>query len=313
MVSLIICSINQERCEKLLKNISDTIGVEFETIVFDNKIEKWGICKVYNYCAKKAKYPYLCFVHEDILMGTKDWGRIIINFMNNTTDCGVIGFAGGTVVEKNFLGWGYGTGNRYCNYYDPGFKQKNQEYNVKALDKHYSNPNNEEFAKALTLDGLFLFVKKEVWIKSPFDEDMFQGFHFYDADFTFGIAQKKQNYVCFQADIYHFSGGNVDRVYCENARNFQHKWKNKLPHCIEKQRITIVDELNTAFELFNYSKCFGYTFWKCISHLIKINGYIFFLVFLYYNSCKFGKKIIKGFYRSIVPQKFRNKKSNVKT
>jgi len=36
-ISVIICSINSERCEKALLDISKNIGVEYELIVFDNR------------------------------------------------------------------------------------------------------------------------------------------------------------------------------------------------------------------------------------------------------------------------------------
>ena len=125
MISIIICSINPERCEKLLKNISETIGIDYETIVFDNRKEDWGICRVYNYCAEKAKYPFLCFAHEDILIGTKNWGKTIIDFIAKTPDCGVVGFAGGLQVQKNFSSWW--AGEKRMNVCD-GYNGKNGTY-----------------------------------------------------------------------------------------------------------------------------------------------------------------------------------------
>jgi len=83
-VSLIVCAINLKLCEQMLESIKNTIGTEFETIVFDNNEARWGICNVYNHCASKAKYKYLCFVHEDVIMGTPDWGRMMIEFIEKT-------------------------------------------------------------------------------------------------------------------------------------------------------------------------------------------------------------------------------------
>ena len=116
-LSIIICSINPERAAKALLDISKTIGIEYETIVFDNREHKWGICKVYNYCAEKAQSSYLCFMHEDVAIETRDWGKIICGFLEKTTDCGVIGFAGGLSACRNCTSWG-GGGDGVVNVYD---------------------------------------------------------------------------------------------------------------------------------------------------------------------------------------------------
>jgi len=115
-ISVIACSIKPELCSQMLESVKKTIGISFETIVFDNREKKLSICQVYNYCAKKAKFPYLCFIHEDVMMLTSNWGMNMVAFSEKTPNCGVIGFAGGAVAMKNFWGWDFQKG-RY-RYYD---------------------------------------------------------------------------------------------------------------------------------------------------------------------------------------------------
>ena len=93
MLSIITCSIKPEQLKAFKKNIEDTIGIPFELIAFDNRVHQYGLCKVYNECARQAKYDFLCFAHEDISFQTYDWGKIIISELSKP-DCGVIGFAG---------------------------------------------------------------------------------------------------------------------------------------------------------------------------------------------------------------------------
>jgi len=127
------------------------------------------------------------------------------------------------------------------------------------------------------LDGLFLFVKRSIWKENPFDEEKIKGFHFYDADFSFGVAQKWQNYVCLTVDIYHFSFGNCDRIYYENARIFQKKWKDKLPYSINKQKVSLIYELKSA-GLFLY-KSYRKGLRDNVKHFIEINGIFYFFLF----------------------------------
>ena len=77
MFSIIVCSIRPNEAERLRKNIEETIGVPFEFLAYDNRGTGKGICQVYNECAEKAQYPYLCFVHEDIEFTTNKWGEKI--------------------------------------------------------------------------------------------------------------------------------------------------------------------------------------------------------------------------------------------
>jgi len=296
-ITVIVCSKNPEQCEETIESIKNSAGVDIETKIFDNRDLNWGLCKVYNYCASDAKYSYLCFAHEDIIISTPGWGRIFIEYINKTPNCGVIGFAGGMMVSKLFLSWNDENKDNYrCRYYDPDRRDK--EISINNLKLKYNNPYNECFANVVTLDGFFLFVKKETWEENLFDEKLFHGFHFYDADFTFGIAQKKQNYVYLQADIYHLSGGKRDENFYKNAMVFQKKWKDKLPYNNKKN---IKKEMINAFELFNHSGYYQYKLKEIFLHLIEINGCLFFLLFLLYLFYRTIKKGIKIFIRQYQP------------
>ncbi|MDR0540254.1 MAG: glycosyltransferase family protein [Spirochaetaceae bacterium] len=289
-ISVITCSVNPHLCAQMAESVKNTIGTAFETIIFDNREKNLGICQAYNYCASKARFPYLCFVHEDVILPTPNWGMSMVRFAERTPDCGVIGFAGGTTAKKNFMSWEFGPKGRY-RYYDSMYGGRAHSFD--DLSYKYNNPENEEFAKVITLDGLFLFVSSDVWKERPFDEKRIKGFHFYDADFSFGIAQKRQNYVCLTADIYHFSGGNPDRTYFENARIFQKKWKQSLPQNIGSQKITLQEEVDNALYLCIQSLRQGFTLKESIRHLIEINGVWFILLICMLMPVKIVKKIMR--------------------
>jgi hypothetical protein len=284
-ISVITCSVKPELCSKMLESVKNTIGTNYETIIFDNRERKLGICQVYNLCAQKANFSYLCFIHEDIIMPTPNWGINMLAFSEKTPNCGAISFAGGTIARRNFMSWWCGAKGRYRYY---GLDSAGKTDNMADLSYKYNNPDNEEFAKVVTLDGLFLFVKREVWEKNPFDEKHIKGFHFYDVDFSFGIAQSRQNYVCLIADIYHFAGGNKDKAFYEGARIFQKKWKCKLPYSIDKQKIGLIDEIKSAGYLFY--KTYRWGIKDSIKHFIEINGLFLFLIFCALRAVEIVKK-----------------------
>jgi len=285
MISVITCSIKPEICKRMLDSVSQTIGVEHETIVFDNRETKYGLCKAYNEAAKNAKGDYLCFAHEDIVIKTKGWGEKLTEFAEQSDKCGIIGVAGGRCAKRNFID--YGGPDRLIKIYDPGNFGNNLDPETN-LFYHYSNPNNELFSKVVCLDGVFLFVKKSIWKNNKFDEETFKGFHFYDADFSFSISQKYQNYIYFGMDIYHFSSGNVEKTFCENMYLFQKKWKDRLPYCLPGYKISFMEELRRASQSFFLYRKNGFSKTESFRRIYEINDILFFIFLLF--------KIAKDFF-----------------
>lgn len=221
MISIIICSINPQLVKQVTENIASTVGVEHEVIVFDNRGKKWGLSKVYNYCAEKSLYPYLCFVHEDMLLYTQKWGNILTNFIQNRKDCGIIGFAGSRFVPRNYVDWILDK------------KVSRVSCTLSANKKSdmlmkFSNIKNS-FDEVIVLDGMFLFVSKFIWDQYKFDEENFKKFHLYDSDFSFTVAQKYKNYVCGIVENTHLCQSKLDETYTADLLSFHNKWKTLLP------------------------------------------------------------------------------------
>ena len=227
MFSIIVCSIRPNEAERLRKNIEETIGVPFEFLAYDNRGTGKGICQVYNECAEKAQYPYLCFVHEDIEFTTNKWGEKIAEKLADP-ECGVIGFAGSAMKSKALSGWcstgRYGSRTHYIQ------GDNGDEYLC------YLNPYNEDFSGVVTLDGLCLFVSKNNWNNIRFDEKTLQGFHCYDIDFTIAShTSGLSNWVCNTVLLKHFSTGSDDNTWITENHKLHNKWKNHLPLYIKQK------------------------------------------------------------------------------
>lgn len=230
MFSIIICSISPDKLKSVTQNIQSTIGMEHEIISIDNRDKGWPIARAYNEGARRARYPYLFFVHEDVMFHSTDWGEVI-GVKLNEPNCGVIGFAGTKVMMKCYSGW-LQSYKWMCLLLYQGLKNKQTEF--RAYNIFLEHP----FGEVVALDGLGMFVRKEVWSAYPFDEDILTGFHCYDVDFTLQIAATKRykNYVCCSTKVLieHFSEGNLNHSwYRDTIRIHKQKWSKILPMAVD--------------------------------------------------------------------------------
>src|ERR1700743_3385103 len=117
MISIIISSANAEQLKQATDNITATIGVPFEIIAIDNSKGQQGICAVYNQGIVRARYGILCFMHEDIIIKTDNWGAILKNTFDGNSDLGLLGVGGGSYKPFTPSGWGgLGANNAYYNF-----------------------------------------------------------------------------------------------------------------------------------------------------------------------------------------------------
>lgn len=282
MVSIIVCSVDEQNRAFLQKNVSETIGIEHEFVIFDNRVAGNGICQVYNQCAERSNGEYLCFVHEDVLFGNNGWGKNIVAFMEKEPSTGIVGVAGGMYVPKNFVSWNDNPEYARCNWW-------HLKENGKAV--HYcNNPGTELFSEVVTLDGVFLFTRKSAWHTIRFDSDVLKGFHLYDADFSLNVATEYRNYVDQSICLYHKSKGlATSREYYDNLKRFHLKWKDRLPFYKENAKGMLRlrykrEGQNISFLLGKFSMY--YSLLGSLGHFISINPLRFFTVRLYLRMIK---------------------------
>ena len=78
MISIVVCSRYPKIDVSLEKNIRDTIGdVQYEIVWIDNSHNQYSIFEAYNEGVSRSKGDYLCFMHEDIVYWSHDWGDLV--------------------------------------------------------------------------------------------------------------------------------------------------------------------------------------------------------------------------------------------
>jgi hypothetical protein len=227
MVSLIICSVNPQYLQQVKENISATIGVEYELLVWDNRQQQKGLCEIYNSMAADAKFSYIIFMHEDILFETQKWGKLIVEIFNGNPHAGLIGVAGGKYKSAQYSGWF--SGNK-------AFDFLNITHRINGINHKLVQPENNvsEINDVVCIDGVFIACRKEIWQQVKFNEEILKGFHFYDIDFSLRASLITQVFVTLKIDIIHITqGGDYGEKWVDAAILFHEKNKIPLPRFLD--------------------------------------------------------------------------------
>lgn len=227
MISIIVSTRkNESTLKTFTDNISETIGVEFEFIIIENHA-KYSLCEAYNIGIEKAKYNFFCFVHDDILFKTTNWGNRLISAMEADNSIGLIGVAGTKFKSTYPSGWGQ---SPYLSHFNKGHifsKLGIQPENHFEFDQKKIKNDIED---VVCVDGVFLFTKKELTTICRFDDKMLTNFHGYDIDFSLQVHFARYRVIVDRNILLtHHSGGNYSREYTQANRLICKKWKSKLP------------------------------------------------------------------------------------
>jgi hypothetical protein len=221
MISIIVCSRNEKLPIMFIKNIAETIGVEYELICIDNSENKYSLCKAYNLGIVLSKFEHLCFVHEDVYFHTQNWGKKIMKHLQKP-DTGILGIAGGDLATVVPTIWSaYNTTTNII---------QSDHTGKKPTKKMCSAENSENTSKSVVLlDGVFLCANRTLFDFIKFDESI-KGFHGYDYDITIqSFLTGHYNYVVFDIIIEHFSTGNINDEFYRNLITIYKKWEKQLP------------------------------------------------------------------------------------
>lgn len=125
--------------------------------------------EIYNEGLNEATNDIIVFMHDDLILETKNITPKIIKLFENNPEYGVIGLAG----TDNLLS-GVWWQDR-----DSMYGVVGHEHEGKRHVNHYSKESfSEKLKEVVVVDGLFMMVHRGR-IKHKFNEQ-FEGFHFYD-------------------------------------------------------------------------------------------------------------------------------------
>ncbi len=179
MISFIVSTYRAADFTRLEANLAATVDARYEIIPVENP-GRYSLTEAYNIGARQARGAFLCFVHEDVVFCDSHWDIAVMDRFTVHADLGLLGVAGSVLRPDLPVGIFLA---------DPSLDRATirhlNESNT-MVEVRCTYPDEECVVRAL--DGVFLFTRREVWERFPFDENI-QGFHFYDIDFSFRIAQ----------------------------------------------------------------------------------------------------------------------------
>jgi len=260
------------------KNIKEKIGVEHEILFTDNSKTNQGICAVYNNLALQAKFSYLCFVHEDVLFQTSNWGQKIIKTFSEDAAVGLIGIAGCKYKSSYFSGWFSNTKQLDCANYIHQYKQ-----GIETV--HLSPSDNNSLQEVVCIDGVFMCASKNAWNDNRFNEKFLNGFHFYDIDFSLRIAHSYKVIVTFDVLLTHITeGGNYGNEWAKIAMHWHKMAGKNLPFSKIEVNRGLADK-NIINATFDFLKNYNISFLNKVKWIVLQKIYL--LPSCYYSLMKF--------------------------
>lgn len=270
MISVITCSRTNQVDLKFQQNIYETIGADFELIVIDNSEKKYTIFEAYNKAIKESNGDVLCFIHDDILFHTQNWGKILELEFKENPNFDLIGVAGTKVKTHYPTGW-WDCDNEYkvINI----IQHENQKIQKQCLG--FTNNNLQE---VLVIDGVFMALKKKN--NFLFDTSL-KGFHNYDLNLSYIVRENQKKVgVTKKILIEHFSIGKLNSDWFFSTILFHKKYLNNLRN----------NNLTYEQEVFSGKKYIDH----CLFILGKRKGLKYlFSIFQYSTSTKINFVLVK--------------------
>lgn len=223
MISLIICSRTPDISVELKKNIAATIGCEHELCVIDNSNNKYNIFQAYNEGVRRSKGDILCFMHDDILYHSDNWGGVVYDCFRRFSSLGCLGVAGSfLMLDTPSSFWHSGA---FCMHYYGRDESGNLEP-VSVSEEKYDNV----FIEVASVDGMWMCFRRSLFESIRFDDMNFDGFHCYDSDICMQVIQAGYGIgVVNGVLVEHSKRGSQDANYFKNIRIWHNKWTSNLP------------------------------------------------------------------------------------
>lgn len=191
------------------KEMSKSAGcpVEFKAVY---NTGTFGLAKAYNQIWQQ--YPFdesyiFVFCHHDIHFKSKNWGRTLLNLFNDNPDTDIIGIAGTEHLYKHGTWW-------------LDITNKTNEFDLWGKVWHFNKKRRwrsdfttpykkcQKLQPVVTIDGCFIAFNPNTC--EEFDDETFDGFHFYDTSFCIrNVLAEKKVFVTETIQVEHESVGQL--------------------------------------------------------------------------------------------------------
>jgi glycosyltransferase involved in cell wall biosynthesis len=250
--------------ETFKKHLIKTCGLDNKKIQIIEIVNTGdrSLTDCYNEILYKSNNDIIVFTHSDLEIKTTNWGdKLLKNFRKNP-EYGILGVAGSKEMPVSGMWW---ENSRTM------YGQVYHTHEGKTWLSKYSDNINNQIQETVILDGVFFSINRSK-IKVGFNT-IFDGFHFYDIDFSFNnhINGVKVG-VHFNIDINHHSIGQTNEKWEKNRVKFTELYKDNLPKKIKKVLLPN-QKLKVLIGCLNFNSYTGSElyFYELAKQLIKNN------------------------------------------
>ena len=176
----VVCVYNDERVlgDVLLKSLRAQ-SVHFELIALDNTEGRFkSAAEALNHGGARASGDYIMFVHQDVWLASDSWLQDTERLLRSLPDLGVAGVAG---VDGRGRTW------------RERFKWSFETFDAEPAWSEVGGVERPE--EVQTLDECVLVVPPPVFEKHHFDEEVFDGWDSYGADYCLCLRGKAADLV----------------------------------------------------------------------------------------------------------------------
>ncbi len=189
-----------------------------EILVYENDGVN-SLPEIYNIGLNDSKNDIVVFIHDDLILETKNITPKVIRLFEKNPEYGVIGIAGTDNLVSGM--WWQDKSSMY------GIV--GHEHEGKRHVNHYSKGDySEKLKEVVVIDGLFMMIHKNR-IKHKFNEQ-FEGFHFYDLPICLeNYLEGVKVGVTTKIRVTHKSIGMVNKKWEKNKLLFEALYEKNFP------------------------------------------------------------------------------------
>jgi len=225
MISVISVMNNETIAREFLLRGLSRQNSKFELLLVDNRASTYkSASQSHNHSGIKAHGDYLMFVHQDVLLLSKNWLREAEEWLSTQSRVGLAGVAGMIkpkfanqieICTRYYLLRKLGKGYLWYHRYGRGnvFHGSERTRALPWLGRFIS-----DIAPVQTVDELVLIVPTGVFESVKFDESVCDYWDLYGVDFSLTVSQKGYKVCVLPCSVLHRSTGKITKFFLSSLR-----------------------------------------------------------------------------------------------
>jgi hypothetical protein len=216
LISVITCSRDVSGANRIRDHYERLLaGTHFEIIQIT---DAGSLCEGYNRGFARSLGEIIIFSHDDIKIVSSDFRTRLLAHLARYDLVGVAGTSCLMLPGWFFSGWPHIhgiVGQRL---------QSDSRIKCDCIGPWTGTPPIQ------ALDGLFIAATRDACAAIPFDEVTFDGFHFYDLDFSYRAFEAHlKTAIALDILIVHDSYGSLDGTWHRYVERFANKYRGRVP------------------------------------------------------------------------------------